>query len=65
MTVRTTSTSSDVAVLDLIPRQGKDRPVAVYESLGYRAHEPGLAALLDPRDRSIAAYRLSVGRTRV
>jgi adenylate cyclase len=57
MTVRELSGPSTLRELDLIRVKGKDRPVAVYESLGYRAHEPGLAALRELHAAGIAAYR--------
>ena len=37
--------------------KGKDRPVAVYESLGYRAHQPLLANLLALHATGLEAYR--------
>ncbi|HET6970237.1 MAG TPA: hypothetical protein VFH92_03845, partial [Phenylobacterium sp.] len=43
--------------IDLIRVKGKDRPVAVYESLGYRAREPGLKGLLALHAAGIEAYR--------
>jgi adenylate cyclase len=56
-TVRDLQRPATLRELDLIRVKGKDRPVAVYESLGYRAGEPGLPALLDLHAAGIAAYR--------
>ena len=57
MTVRDLKRPATLRELDLIRVKGKDRPVAVYESLGYRAHEPALAALLALHAQGIEAYR--------
>ena len=57
MTVRDLRRPATLREIDLIRVKGKDRPVAVYESLGYRAGEPGLAALLEMHAAGIAAYR--------
>ena len=57
MTVRELQRPTTLRELDLMRVKGKDRPVAVYESLGYRAHEPGLPALLELHAAGIAAYR--------
>jgi adenylate cyclase len=57
MTVRELKKPATLRELDLIRVKGKDRPVAVYESLGYRAQEPGLAALLELHAAGIGAYR--------
>jgi adenylate cyclase len=57
MTVRDLKGPATLRELDLMRVKGKDRPVAVYESLGYRAHEPALAALLELHAAGIAAYR--------
>ena len=57
MTVRELRGPSTLRELDLIRVKGKGRPVAVYESLGYRAHEPGLAALRELHAAGIEAYR--------
>jgi len=57
MTVRDLKRPATLRELDLIRVKGKDRPVAVYESLGYRDHEPGLAALIELHAAGIAAYR--------
>jgi len=57
MTVRELKRPATLRELDLMRVKGKDRPVAVYESLGYRAHETGLAALLDLYNAGLAAYR--------
>jgi adenylate cyclase len=45
--------------IDLLRVKGKDRPVAVYESLGYRQGElsNGLGRMLDAYGRGVAAYR--------
>ncbi len=57
MTVRELRRPATLRELDLIRVKGKDRPVAVYESLGYRVGEPGLAALLELHATGIGAYR--------
>jgi adenylate cyclase len=57
MTVRELKRPATLRELDLIRVKGKDRPVAVYESLGYRAGEPGLPALLALHAAGIDAYR--------
>ncbi|WP_293905205.1 adenylate/guanylate cyclase domain-containing protein [Phenylobacterium sp.] len=57
MTVRDLKRPATLRELDLIRAKGKDRPVAVYESLGYRAGEPGLPALLELHAAGIKAYR--------
>jgi adenylate cyclase len=57
MTVRDLKRPATLRELDLIRAKGKDRPVAVYESLGYRAQEPALPALLELHAAGIAAYR--------
>jgi adenylate cyclase len=57
MTVRELKKPATLRELDLIRVKGKDRPVAVYESLGYRAHEPALPALLELHAAGIGAYR--------
>jgi len=57
MTVRDLKRPATLREIDLIRVKGKDRPVAVYESLGYRAHQPGVAALLELHAAGIAAYR--------
>lgn len=48
-----------VREIDLIRVKGKDFPVGVYESLGYRAGEidRGLGAMLEHYDQGFAAYR--------
>lgn len=48
-----------VREIDLIRVKGKDFPVGVYESLGYRAAEidRGLGAMLEHYDTGFAAYR--------
>ncbi len=57
MTVRDLKREATLRELDLIRVKGKDRPVAVYESLGYRAGEPALAGLLELHAAGITAYR--------
>ena len=57
MTVRELRRPATLRELDLIRVKGKDRPVAVYESLGHRAHEPKLGALLELHAVGIGAYR--------
>ena len=57
MTVRDLKRPATLRELDLIRVTGKDRPVAVYESLGYRSGEAGLPALLELHAVGIAAYR--------
>jgi len=57
MTVRDLKRPATLRELDLIRVKGKDRPVAVYESLGYRAHEPDLAALIELSTVGVRAYR--------
>ena len=58
-TVRELQSPATLRELDLIRVRGKDRPVAVYESLGYRAHEPGMASLLMLHAEGLNAYRAS------
>jgi adenylate cyclase len=45
--------------IDLLKVKGKDKPVAVYESLGYRETElaNGLGKMLEAYNQGIAAYR--------
>jgi adenylate cyclase len=57
MTVRDLKRPATLREVDLIRVKGKDRPVAVYESLGHRAHEPALGALLELHGAGLAAYR--------
>jgi adenylate cyclase len=57
MTVRDLKKPATLREIDLIRVKGKDRPVAVYESLGYRAAEPGVAGLLELHAAGVAAYR--------
>lgn len=57
MTVRELRRPATLREVDLIRVKGKDRPVAVYESLGYRAHEPRLPALLELHGAGLQAYR--------
>jgi len=57
MTVRDLRRPATLREIDLIRVKGKDRPVAVYESLGYRAHELGLAGLLELFATGLSAYR--------
>lgn len=56
-TVRALKRPAILREIDLMRVKGKDRPVAVYESLGYRAGEPGLSALLDLHAAGVEAYR--------
>jgi adenylate cyclase len=56
-TVRDLSRPATLREIDLIRVKGKDRPVAVYESLGYRAGEPMLADLLELHGVGVRAYR--------
>ena len=59
-TVRAMKTTTPLREIDLIKVKGKDRPVAVYEVLGYLegAAEPGLvAALLRRFNDGLSAYR--------
>ncbi|HEX7944252.1 MAG TPA: adenylate/guanylate cyclase domain-containing protein [Phenylobacterium sp.] len=57
MTVRDLKRPAILRELDLMRVKGKDHPVAVYESLGYRADEPELKTLLELHATGIAAYR--------
>ena len=57
MTVRDLRQPATLRELDLIRVKGKDRPVAVYESLGHRTAEPDLARLLELHAAGIVAYR--------
>lgn len=57
MTVRDLKRPATLREIDLIRVKGKDRPVAVYESLGYRANEPALKALLELFGQGLTAYR--------
>ncbi|MBS0334469.1 MAG: PAS domain S-box protein, partial [Proteobacteria bacterium] len=57
MTVRELTRPATLREIDLIRVKGKDRPVAVYESLGYRGHEAELPELIGLHGRGIAAYR--------
>lgn len=57
MTVRELKRPAILREVDLIRVKGKDRPVAVYESLGYRAREQGLSALLELFAQGLSAYR--------
>jgi adenylate cyclase len=57
MTVRDLKKPATLREIDLIRVKGKDRPVAVYESLGHRAHETALGALLELHAAGVAAYR--------
>ncbi|MBX3482601.1 adenylate/guanylate cyclase domain-containing protein [Phenylobacterium sp.] len=56
-TVRELTKPALLRELDLIRVKGKDRPVAVYESLGYRAGEPLLGDLMELHTVGIRAYR--------
>lgn len=57
MTVRHLKKPATLREIDLIRVKGKDRPVAVYESLGHRAHEAALPALLKLHGAGLEAYR--------
>jgi adenylate cyclase len=57
MTVRDLKGQATLREIDLIRVKGKDRPVAVYESLGYRAQETALKGLLALHAAGIEAYR--------
>ncbi len=57
MTVRELRREHTLREVDLIRAKGKDRPVAVYESLGYRAGERHLRGLLEAHAEGMAAYR--------
>jgi adenylate cyclase len=57
MTVRALKQPATLRELDLIRVKGKDRPVAVYESLGYRAQDPLLKPMLELFGAGLAAYR--------
>ncbi|MBL8770678.1 MAG: GAF domain-containing protein [Phenylobacterium sp.] len=56
-TVRDLQKPATLRELDLIRVKGKDRPVAVYESLGYRSGEPKLGELLELHAVGLKAYR--------
>jgi adenylate cyclase len=58
-TVRKLKKPAIVREVDLLRVKGKDRPVAVYESLGYREAElpNGLEAMLDHYRRGLSSYR--------
>jgi len=58
-TVRELKRPALLREVDLMRVKGKDRPVAVYESLGYRRGEldSGLGAMLEAYGRGLAAYR--------
>jgi adenylate cyclase len=58
-TVRELKRPALLREVDLMRVKGKDRPVAVYESLGYRGEERdgALGAMLDAYGRGLAAYR--------
>ncbi|MEW5683440.1 MAG: adenylate/guanylate cyclase domain-containing protein [Pseudomonadota bacterium] len=57
MTVRDLKKPATLREIDLIRVKGKDRPVAVYESLGHRAQETALPALLELHAAGLTAYR--------
>ncbi|ODT87615.1 adenylate/guanylate cyclase domain-containing protein [Phenylobacterium sp. SCN 70-31] len=57
MTVRDLKRPATLREIDLIRVKGKDRPVAVYESLGYRAGEAALPGLLKVFGEGLTAYR--------
>jgi len=58
-TVRELTRPTLLREIDLMRVKGKDRPVAVYESLGYREAElgRGLKEMLDAFGQGVAAYR--------
>ena len=58
-TLRAMKTTTVVREIDLLRVKGKDRPVAVYEVMGYHDREtrPDLAAMLDAFDEGLALYR--------
>jgi adenylate cyclase len=58
-TVRELKRPSLLREVDLMRVKGKDRPVAVYESLGYRQSDlsRGLGAMMEAYARGLAAYR--------
>ncbi|MDZ4369963.1 MAG: adenylate/guanylate cyclase domain-containing protein [Phenylobacterium sp.] len=56
-TVRDLKRPATLREIDLIRVKGKDRPVAVYESLGYRSDEPSLSALVTVFGEGLTAYR--------
>jgi adenylate cyclase len=58
-TARELTRPSLLREIDLIRVKGKDRPVAVYESLGYRQADlaDGLRPMLDAFEDGLAAYR--------
>ena len=57
MTVRDLKRPATLREIDLIRVKGKDRPVAVFESLGYRAEERELPELIGLHGHGIDAYR--------
>jgi adenylate cyclase len=58
-TLRAIKTPTPAREIDLMKVKGKDRPVAVYEALGYHDAEtfPGLDEALRHFDEGLAAYR--------
>jgi adenylate cyclase len=58
-TLRAMKTTTTVREIDLLRVKGKDRPVAVYEVMGYHDREtrPDLAAMLDAFDEGLSLYR--------
>ncbi len=58
-TVQALKNGSCLREIDLLRVKGKDRPVAVYESLGYLEQGPVLAEAMDHFAGGLAAYRAS------
>ena len=58
-TVQALKNGNCLREIDLLRVKGKDRPVAVYESLGYLDHGPVLEEAMDCFATGLAAYRAS------
>jgi adenylate cyclase len=58
-TVQALKNGSCLREIDLLRVKGKDRPVAVYESLGYLDRGPALEEAIDCFAGGLAAYRVS------
>ncbi len=56
-TVRELRNPAHLREIDLIRVKSKDRPVTVYESLGYRVGDPSLGTLLAAYAGGLEAYR--------